>query len=138
MNELLLPLKHVLFGAKNVVRILLGADRQTDREMRRSVLAGLVKYPETVDVDLCLGCGVCSLICPMKCITMKPLQKKVMLAENQYKERYPEIDTVKCMFCFQCHDNCPVYVVHHRPAAIHPRGIRKTGMKAEELFGGGK
>jgi energy-converting hydrogenase B subunit L len=113
---------------------LLGFGRLTDVKTSAMVRGGMVKYPDTVDVDICIGCGVCSRVCPMKCITMKPLPERILLREGQYKDKYPEIDSGQCMFCFQCHDNCPVFMVHHKAAAIHPRGIRKTGLKAQDLF----
>ncbi|MFH1055460.1 MAG: 4Fe-4S dicluster domain-containing protein [Candidatus Altiarchaeota archaeon] len=134
MNALTQSLKHIICGAHNVPKILLGTGRLTDKGIRKTILSGKVKYPDTVDVDLCMGCGVCSRICPVKCITMKPLPEKVKLREGQYKEKYPEIDHEKCMFCFQCHDTCPMYVAHRQQAAIHPRGVRKSGVKAWELF----
>jgi len=127
-------LKHILCGGGSIPRILFGAGRLTDQAINDRLMSGKYKYPETVDVDLCLGCGVCSRICPMKCITMKPLPEKVKLREGQYKDKYPEINHGQCMFCFQCHDNCPTLVAYGRQAAIHPRGNRKSGIKAEDLF----
>jgi len=131
---LLMLLKHMVFGIGNLPRILFGTGRLTDPAVRKAIVEGGVEYPVTVDVDLCMGCGLCSRICPMKCIEMKPLPEKIMLRENQYKDIYPEIESARCMFCFQCHDNCPVYTVHNKAAAIHPRGVRKTGIKAQDLF----
>jgi energy-converting hydrogenase B subunit L len=134
MNPILQLIKHAVFGVRNIPRILLGTSSLTDGQMRRRILAGQVKYPDTVDVDLCLGCGLCSKICPTKCITMKPLPEKIKLREGQYKDKYPELNPGQCIFCFQCHDNCPTFTVHQEAAAIHPRGVRKTGLKAEDLF----
>jgi energy-converting hydrogenase B subunit L len=134
MRAIIQSCRHLVFGLYNVSRILFGTGRLTDPEIRKRLLSGGVAYPETVDVDLCIGCGLCSRVCPAKCITMKPLPEKTRLREGQYKDKYPSLNPGQCVFCFQCHDNCPTYVVHRQAAAIHPRGVRKTGLRAEDLF----
>jgi energy-converting hydrogenase B subunit L len=121
-------------GLHNIPKILFGHRRLVDLEMRDKIVSGSVPALDTVDKDLCLGCGVCSHVCPTKAITMKPLTERIMLTENRFKEKIPEIDHMKCVYCFQCHDNCPVFTLHKLPAAIHPRGIKVTGIKAQDLF----
>ncbi|MEM2933985.1 MAG: NADH-quinone oxidoreductase subunit I [Methanocellales archaeon] len=50
-----------------------------------------------LNLDECVGCGVCAKVCPNKCIEMV-----------QYKERkHPQIDLGRCMFCALCIDSCP-------------------------------
>ncbi|MFC2162498.1 4Fe-4S dicluster domain-containing protein [Candidatus Altiarchaeota archaeon] len=134
MKDALMIIKHVLLGAHNIPKILFGNGRLTDAKMRKDILAGTVPPLVTVDADLCLGCSVCSHICPAKAITMKELPKKIQLTETRVKEKIPEIDHMKCVYCFQCHDTCPVFTLHKKPAAIHPRGVKTTGIKAEDLF----
>ncbi len=121
-------------GVHNIPKILFGQGRLTNKEMSSNILSGKVPPLVTVDTDLCLGCGVCSHVCPTKAITMNPLEEKINLTDKRIKDKIPEIDHMKCVYCFQCHDNCPTFTLHKKSAAIHPRGIKKTGIKAQDLF----
>ncbi|MFH1403586.1 MAG: 4Fe-4S binding protein [Candidatus Altiarchaeota archaeon] len=134
MRSLLRILKHVAFGVHNIPKILFGTSRLTDMEMRRNILSNSIPPLVTVDEDLCLGCGVCSHICPTKAITMRPLEERIELTDKRFKEKVPEIDHMKCVYCFQCHDNCPTFTLHKIAGSIHPRGVKVTGVKARDLF----
>lgn len=49
------------------------------------------------DVNLCVGCGVCSRDCPSKAIIMISSEGK----------KHPQFHLEKCVFCYQCADSCP-------------------------------
>ena len=56
--------------------------------------------PITVDrKEKCSGCGICSSVCPKKCISMK-------MDDEGF--RYPEIDFSDCINCGKCQTICPV------------------------------
>ncbi|NDV66989.1 Coenzyme F420 hydrogenase/dehydrogenase, beta subunit C-terminal domain [Bacteroides sp. 224] len=46
----------------------------------------------------CCGCGICSAICPQKCIEMRPSTEGFL---------YPNIDISKCTECSLCKNICP-------------------------------
>ena len=127
-------LKHIAYGVHNIPKIIFGTGRLVDEDMKKRITSGELAEPLTVDEDLCMGCGVCANICPTKAITMRETGEKIELTQGRYKEKVPVIEHIKCVYCFQCHDTCPVFTVHKKPAAIHPRGIKVTGIKAQELF----
>ncbi len=57
------------------------------------VAAMILRTKPVLKKDLCVGCGVCSGICPAKAMTIK--NKKVV------------IDRKKCIRCFCCQEFCP-------------------------------
>lgn len=47
----------------------------------------------------CCGCTACQMICPARCITMRPDAEGFL---------YPEIDPERCLRCHRCHAVCPI------------------------------
>ena len=54
---------------------------------------------EVLPKDKCTGCGLCSAICPKKCIAMN---------ENHEGFLYPEVDKNNCVDCQACVKKCPI------------------------------
>lgn len=54
-------------------------------------------YLENKDKYECNGCGICTLVCPKKCITMK---------QDNEGFFYPVIDEEKCIKCGKCQKIC--------------------------------
>lgn len=107
----------------NMSRILFRQDRATSMDLRKKVLTGSVKPFVLENWGGCFGCGACANTCPMECITMVPIEKPVEIIPGYVKRSTPKIDSMKCIFCFQCHDNCPVTALFGLPATIHPREV---------------
>ena len=73
--------------------------------MRGTLLGKVLAQRPTLKPDLCVGCGVCRNICPVKAITMTG--------------KRPSIDRSKCIRCFCCQEFCPqsAMVVHRTAIA---------------------
>lgn len=52
---------------------------------------------KTVELDLCVSCGVCKAICPVNCIEM----------EFERGQFLPQINEEKCINCGNCYEVCP-------------------------------
>lgn len=52
------------------------------------------------DRETCIGCKICTRICPANAIEFLPETKKVRIYVTQ------------CVFCSQCNDACPVSALH--------------------------
>ena len=61
--------------------------------------------------NLCVGCGVCAVSCPLKCLT-------IQLDENGFYQ--PTCDEEKCSHCNLCDKICPKYMVipEKRPISV--------------------
>lgn len=58
-------------------------------------------YLDTKIKNMCNGCGVCALVCPLKCIKME---------EDAEGFLYPIVDEKKCIKCGKCKKNCSNYI----------------------------
>ncbi|NYT05454.1 MAG: 4Fe-4S dicluster domain-containing protein [Methanomicrobiales archaeon] len=52
------------------------------------------------DRDTCIGCKICTKICPAHAIEFIPETKRIRIYVTQ------------CIFCSQCNDACPVNALH--------------------------
>lgn len=128
-------LKIALDGAfTNFKRIFFAADRVTDMELRNQIATGNVVQEETLDVDACIGCGGCANVCPTGAIDMKALATPVTLTDEWVKTEIPEIDSLKCIVCYYCHDFCPVYALFGLKGTIHPNSVGEQHIEVSDLL----
>lgn len=63
-----------------------------------------IEYPEgyrgmfRVDVNKCIGCSLCDIVCPADAIRLQLVDKK----------KVPTVNWGRCIFCYFCVDICPV------------------------------
>ena len=111
--------KIALEGAfTNFKRIFFATDRVTDMDMRKQISTLSVKVEDKVDEDVCIGCGGCTNVCPTNAIEMKKLASPVKLTDNWIKSEVPELDPLKCVVCYYCHDFCPVFLLYGEKGTI--------------------
>lgn len=73
-----------------------------------------------VDTALCVRCGLCSRVCPVKAITMNG---------------YPKFDEDKCSACWSCYNHCPskaIYTEKFRGKWHYPSPLPQFAKKLSE------
>ena len=65
---------------------------------------------------------------------MKPLQNPVKLKEGWVKTEVPELDPLKCLVCYWCHDFCPIYSFFEEAGTIHPGNVGEINIDTKELM----
>ncbi len=57
------------------------------------------------DMDKCIGCGICSMVCPVRAVEMIGRGKEATI--KHYLDR--------CIYCGQCAESCPVKAITMTP-----------------------
>ncbi len=125
----------ILEGAYiNIKRIIFAADRVTDMEIRNRILEGRVKPKDKVAEISCIGCAGCSNVCPTQAVEMKDLEEPIELMEGLVKTQIPVLNSEKCVYCYYCHDFCPLYALFGEAGTIHPNDVGKVDLEVEKLL----
>lgn len=69
---------------------------------------GMPVLVEEEGVERCVACELCEVICPAKCIFIRPADRA------DKKDRYPEVfelDVSRCVVCGFCEEVCPVEAI---------------------------
>jgi energy-converting hydrogenase B subunit L len=128
-------LRLMLQGAyTNFVRIVAKSDRATSMEIRKSIVTLSVQPTPTVLDETCIGCSGCFNVCPTKAITMMQLEKPVEIVEGYMRTQVPRIDLLKCVYCLNCHDICPIFSIFGEAAPIHPRDTGSPHLTLQEIL----
>jgi len=77
---------------------------ENENELKVERILHAKRYSLTLDKKLCVGCEVCSIICPREAIEIKTAPKT-----KGEKARHPtiEVDEQKCQYCGICNTLCP-------------------------------
>ncbi|MDR2966451.1 MAG: 4Fe-4S binding protein [Methanobacteriaceae archaeon] len=123
----------MLEGAySNFKKIFFASDRVTDMDIRKAILEGKIQPKDKIAIDACIGCAGCSNACPTGAITMIDLETPEKLMDNWTKSQIPNLNSEKCVFCYYCHDFCPVYALFGEKATIHPNDVGEVEINLEK------
>jgi formate hydrogenlyase subunit 6/NADH:ubiquinone oxidoreductase subunit I len=63
--------------------------------------------------EKCMGCSMCSLVCPSHAITMIPNQREVEFKGKKLtRKKRPEVKVFKCIRCGLCERHCPTDAIY--------------------------
>jgi len=66
----------------------------------------------TIADERCIGCSMCSLVCPSHAVTMIPGQREVEFKGKRLtRKKRPEVKVFKCIRCGLCERHCPTDAV---------------------------
>ncbi|KZX14140.1 NADH-quinone oxidoreductase subunit I [Methanobrevibacter curvatus] len=128
-------LRIMLEGAYgNFKKIFFHSECLTDMELRNDILTANVKTTDKVSKNACVGCGGCANVCPTGAVSMEKLETPEELIKGWIKDEVPKLNSEKCIFCYYCHDFCPIYALFGENATIHPNDVGNVDIKLGELM----
>lgn len=81
----------------------------------RSALPERFRGRLALNLKTCLGCTLCSQVCPNGSIQMVRRERTAGVETAQKRDYllFPQVDIAMCTYCGWCSDICPVGAIHH-------------------------
>lgn len=101
------------------------ADREWHREFLRYRAKAIARTGEDFYevTDRCIGCGICTRVCPVGCITRKDqraIYEHAPAEQREKQNRGAEADSLSCQLCMACVHNCPKNAIRLRVPEKNP------------------
>jgi len=61
--------------------------------------------------ELCVGCELCSKVCPTDCITVVPMEDDTGIGITDRISKSWDWNSTRCLYCGYCEDACPTTAV---------------------------
>ncbi len=87
--------------AKTIKTTLFGKKFTTEFPERKESLPDNYRGKLRLDMNTCISCSACALMCPNKAITM------VKVLTDKGEKMMPQVDHGRCLFCALCEEVCP-------------------------------
>ncbi|MFQ6127982.1 MAG: 4Fe-4S binding protein [Thermoplasmata archaeon] len=84
-----------------------------EKEEEREVLRENFRGNHSIDWGRCIGCSLCSRVCPNECISMEKIEvektKSMRSIQDEKKGHItrPGVDIGRCLYCGNCGEYCP-------------------------------
>jgi NADH-quinone oxidoreductase subunit I len=120
LSPLLATMKTFLRGLRGRPRTVLYPYEDTDTPEFWKGKGHYWRGMHEIDWSRCIGCGLCSRVCPTECITMEDVPQEeagdfyLRSKQDEKKNRVqrPAVDIGRCSFCGNCEEVCPVSAWH--------------------------
>lgn len=120
LSPMLATIKTFLRGLRKRPRTVLYPYEDTDTPEFWEGKGHYWRGMHEVDWSRCIGCGLCSRVCPNQCITMEAVPEEeagtfLMRSKQDEKKKKvdrPAVDIGRCSFCGNCEEVCPVDAWH--------------------------
>ena len=139
MNQFIVAESEACIGCRSCEVACVTAHHQGAYPSKREYFTPRVKVIQGTHGNTAVFChhcedAPCANVCPTNAIEMKKLASPVKLTDSWTKTEVPELNSLKCVVCYYCHDFCPVFLLYGEKGTIHPNTVGNQEVDVSELI----